>query len=282
MFNAVRLTSMSTHKKLMLHSVDISHARLVELTKLADLAFPFYQWVETNFRDTLDTKETLDTILKQADALNVKRALRACYSPSNEELPLLFDGIGRPYEHNKACFYFFSWMVRDAPQQRLSPLINRARRETKIGKVDLEIEAISQLLVEYRDSIQSFEWDAVREVICDRLEGSRRSIRGRQKEVIVRTAVLGAVQHFYAQHKNYGIYKKVDVEPKEVKLGYETFDVVVDLIAKQLNLSTKIGSGRTPNAIVKHRVTEDSRPAVTAFTRKNIVKNGTIAPNGRS
>ena len=53
----------------------------------------------------------------------------ACYAEPEEKRPLLFDGIGRVYPHPKACFYFFAWMIRDAPQQRLAPLISRWKKE---------------------------------------------------------------------------------------------------------------------------------------------------------
>ena len=35
----------------------------------------------------------------------------------------LFDGLGRPYAPAKAKWYFLAWLLRDAPAQRLDPLV---------------------------------------------------------------------------------------------------------------------------------------------------------------
>jgi hypothetical protein len=216
----------------MVGNVDITHSRLVELTKLADMAEPFYDWVEKIFRQTFHKTLSLNEILSVSTLPEIATGIRSCYFPYQEELPLLFDGIGRPYEHKKACFFFFSWLVRDAPQQRLTPLLSRAVRaaDKGISRQDIEIQALASLIVEYRENIKSFEWFAVREVIADRLEGSRRSIKGHQKEVIVRTGVVAAIQNYYGENESYGVFNNVQVAPKEVKIGRETFDVVIDLI----------------------------------------------------
>ena len=38
------------------------------------------------------------------------------------------------------CFFFFAWMIRDAPQQRLAPLISRMRQIEKIDKLVAETD----------------------------------------------------------------------------------------------------------------------------------------------
>ncbi len=220
-----------TNKKLVVSGVDITHARLVELTKLADKARPFYDWIESRFQEVLSRNDSLDEILKTASKGEIHQAILACYSASNEKnIPFLFDGIGRSYPHAKACYYMFSWLIRDAPQQRLSPLIQRITKISRKSKSDAEIEALAELLFKYRVNVKTFEWKAVREVLIDRLEGSRRSIKGHEKEAIVRTAVLVSIQTFFEKNGNYGVYSRVELIDKQVSIGNETYDVSVNLI----------------------------------------------------
>ncbi len=219
------------NKKLIISGVDITHSRLVELTKLADQARPFYNWVEARFQKTLSRKSSLDEILRTASKDEIHQAILACYSATGEKnVPFLFDGVGRSYPHAKACYYLFSWLIRDAPQQRLSPLIQRITKASKKRKIEAEVEALAELFFNYRGNVKTFEWKAIREVLIDRLEGSRRSIKGHEKEAIVRIAVLASIQTFFEKNGNYGVYSRVELLDKEVMIGNETYDVTVNLI----------------------------------------------------
>lgn len=111
--------------ELVVHTINITHYRLIELTKLADQAKPFYDWVERNAKRITGSHKPFNDILLNCTKEELERIIHECYTDEHDEKPLLFDGIGRVYPHSKACFYFFAWMVRDAPQQRLSPLISR-------------------------------------------------------------------------------------------------------------------------------------------------------------
>lgn len=219
------------NKKLIISGVDITHSRLVQLTKLADQAKPFYGWIETRFQKILSKKVSLDEILRTASKDEIHKAIAACYSSTGEKnVPFLFDGVGRSYPHTKACYYMFSWLIRDAPQQRLSPLIQRITKATKKSKIEAEINALAELIFKYRMNVKTFEWKAIREVLIDRLEGSRRSIKGHEKEAIVRTAVLVSIQTFFERNRNYGIYSRVELIDKQVMIGNETYDVSVNLV----------------------------------------------------
>lgn len=219
------------NKKLIISGVDITHSRLVELTKLADQAKPFYNWIESRFQKSLSRKASLDEILRTASKDEIQQAILACYSAAGEKnVPFLFDGVGRSYPHVKACYYMFSWLIRDAPQQRLSPLIQRITKTSKKSKTEAETEALAELFFKYRPNVKTFEWKAIREVLIDRLEGSRRSIRGHEKEAIVRTAVLVSIQTFFEENGNYGVYSRVELMDKQVTIGNETYDVSVNLM----------------------------------------------------
>ncbi len=217
--------------EIIIAEVDISHVRLVELSQLADQAKPFYVWAEEIFQGILNTRASFNEILNSASKEQIELCIQQCYLASEQQgLPILFDGIGRSYPHPKACYYFFSWAVRDAPKQRLEPLLQRIVRQSKRRRVDVEAQALAALIFKYRKNLQTFSWDAIREVIIDRLEGSRRSISGHERETVVRTALLTAVQKYFADNSDYGIYAKVEIPAGQIKIGNETYDVSARLI----------------------------------------------------
>ncbi|MDR2666763.1 MAG: hypothetical protein LBB34_01430 [Holosporales bacterium] len=114
--------------EIIVHQVNIAHYRLVELSKLADQAKPFYDWVEKVAKQLTGYNKSLSEILLTVNKSQIKQIILSCYSNESEEKPFLFDGVGRVYEHIKVCFYFFAWLIRDAPQQRLSPLVSRMQK----------------------------------------------------------------------------------------------------------------------------------------------------------
>jgi hypothetical protein len=228
-------------EKLTIEGTDISHTRLVELARLADQAKPFYDWVEKAFQKRLNTAATLSNILLGFRKEQIASGLRACYQPDDAaNLPILFDGAGRSYPHPKACYYFFGWMVRDAPKQRLEPLLQRIVRASRRPKTDVEIEALAALIVKYRGLLKTFAWEATREIIIDRLEGSRRSIVGHERESVVRTALLTALQHYYAAHTDYGVYASVEMPANQVMIGRETYDVSAVLKDRDSNVLRRV------------------------------------------
>jgi hypothetical protein len=224
------------------YGVELSHARLNELLKLADAAKPFYDWVEVQARAVCGNRESLSENLARMSLENIMQLIRRCYDAvEGSDRPVLFDGIGRKYSHRKACYYFFAWLLRDAPQQRLEPLLGRAARAPGApDRLSLEIEALAKLFVAYRRSIGTFEWAAVREVISDRLEGSRRAIRGRQKEVVIRTAAAAAVQKCFQTHGSYGRFTSVEIPDRGIRIGAEEFDVVVNLMNQHGGIAERI------------------------------------------
>ncbi len=136
---------------LIIEGVDVTHSRLVELTNLADQAEAFYDWVEGRFQAVLSRTDSLDEILKSSSQAKIKKAITNCYTANQAEgLPLLFDGVGRSYPHTKACYYFFSWLIRDAPQQRLGPLIGRMVKNSRRRRSEIEIAVLASLICKYR------------------------------------------------------------------------------------------------------------------------------------
>ena len=235
---------------LIIHQINIAHYRLLELSKLSDQAKPFYDWIEKHARIISGSSKSLNEIFLNCSKDDISRIINACYSDSTDDKPFLFDGIGRVYTHAKACFFFFAWMIRDAPQQRLSPLISRMRKLDKISKITAELDSLVELIYEYRAIVNNFDWPVVREVVIDRLEGSRRSISGHHIETYVRTSLIMALTYYYSIYGNYGKYKKVVIADKQIKIGKHTVDV-------SANFLPKAGTGITKLLIpVKTRETE--------------------------
>ena len=260
---------------LLIAGVDISHGRLVDLANLADQARPFYEWVEKQFQQHLSSLNDLEQILLTVTLDNLKHILRACYKPaSNTDLPLLFDGIGRTYPHPKACYYFFSWLIRDAPQQRLSPLISRILKQSSQRRIDVEIDVIANLIVEYRSTVKTFSWDVVREVIIDRLEGSRRSIKGHEKETVVRTALLVAIRTYYELHAGYGIFAGIEIPSSQVIVGNDSYDVSANFLDRNgdvvARLLMPIKTRETEGGGHSHLFSRDISSAINAIKSGNL------------
>src|SRR5437870_8937657 len=97
-------------RTILIGGVDVGHSRLVDLFKLADLAEPFYAWVQSEFQARLKSRESLSHILLTALEGDIEGCIAHIFdlarSPS-AQMPKLFDGIGREYDPVKACYFFF-------------------------------------------------------------------------------------------------------------------------------------------------------------------------------
>ena len=217
-------------KKLELFSVDFTHYRLEDLIVLANHAKPFYEWVEKQFQMELHTSDSLNEIMKHATLNNIKAVISKCMDANEtDKIPKLFDGGGIPYEHRSACYFYFSWMARDAATQRLRPLISRAKKNSQLSTKEIEIEALSNLLFFYRDRLEFFDWAAIREVTIQRLEGSRRAKKGSAFETDVRSSLAQAFSYYFQTRGNYGSYRDYKILDKPLKINNRTYDAAVEL-----------------------------------------------------
>lgn len=254
-------------RDLIVHQVNISHYRLIQLTKLADQAKPFYDWIEKHAKIVTGSHRTLNEIILSCPKKSLKKIIESCYLDNTQEKPLLFDGIGRVYPHAKACFYFFAWIIRDAPQQRLAPLITRMQRADNIKRFIAETDSLTELIYEYRSIVKNFEWPTVREIILDRLEGSRRSISGHHLEANIRTGLIVGIQNYFSIYGNYGIFKAVEIADKQIKIGRHTIDVSATLFKKKsnevVNLLIPVKTRETEGGGHSHIFTRDIISAIT-------------------
>jgi hypothetical protein len=151
--------------------------------------------------------------------------------------------------------------------------VQRIVRNSKMSRTEAKIAALAALIHKYRVNVKTFAWPAVREVIIDRLEGSRRSIKGHEKEVVVRTALLTAIQSFFEKNGNYGKYAGLELADKEIMVGNETFDVSANLLDAQGNrlrrILAPIKTRETEGGGHAHLFTRDIKSAMTAAKYDN-------------
>lgn len=219
-----------------LYGVDFNHVRLVELVKLAEQAEPFYLWVEKIFRRVSGRADSLEVIVSVESKAVLERCVKQCFEAADpSEVPKLFNGVGVPYKHPQACYFFFAWLVRDAATQRLTPLVSEAYKQYKKdypsgARTDLQSEVLAQLLCTYRERLAHFSWPVMREVLISRLEGSRRAAKGSAHELFVRSALAESVGYFFKTHGDYGAFEDVVIHDKPLKVKNRTYDVVATLV----------------------------------------------------
>lgn len=260
-------------RKLIVHKVNVAHVRLVELTKLADQAKSFYDWIERKSKLVTSSYKSLNKIIFESSKEDIRKIIKSCYDDMDESKPFLFDGGGRVYAHKKACFYFWAWIIRDAPQQRLAPLISKMTKMDDVTHFEAELDTLAELIFEYRNNVNSFEWNAVREVIIDRLEGSRRSISGHIQEAALRSGLVTAFQNYYSIHLNYGKYQNVVIADKQIKIGLHTVDLSVSMKDKQTgkikNIYIPVKSRETEGGGHAHIFSRDITAAVHDIKEKD-------------
>lgn len=130
----------------------------------------------------------------------------------------LYDGIARAYQPDKGKWLLLGWIFRDAPEQRLRPMVASMEGGSTREKQAYLLNQLRAFVGEILPDFSRWEWTAISEVIIDRLEGSRRAIKGTLFEAIVRRNLTA-------------IFKKLDIQLRisdsEIKLGGETYDVSV-------------------------------------------------------
>ncbi len=130
----------------------------------------------------------------------------------------LYDGLGRPYTNGKAKWYFLAWMLRDAPAQRLEPLLRSVEGATPEEKKAKLINYLREFVAPLFPDAEKWTWAVVSEIMLARLEGSRRALKGTRFESLVRRLLSDL---FVAK----GIH--LTVGDKQVTISDETYDVQV-------------------------------------------------------
>jgi len=221
------------YSELIVLGVDFTHARLVDLTKLADQAGPFFAWIEKEFQIHFHSNKNFQDLIFDSSLKDLIGAITRCYQAEDtSKLPKLFDGGGVPYKHLDACFFMFAWIARDAAVQRLKPLISSIPKKGARGSKDAEIEVVANLIFHYKENLRFFDWPVIREVTLQRLEGSRRAKKGSALEIYARTALSTAFTYYFKTRGNYGKFIDFEILDKPFKVKNRTYDVAAWLVRK--------------------------------------------------
>ncbi len=131
---------------------------------------------------------------------------------------LLYDGIARPYPEAKAKWLFLGWILRDAPEQRLRPMVTSMQGQSLIERQALLLNEVRIYVGRLFTFADAWEWTPIREIFIDRLEGSRRSLKGTIFEAIVRRLLQSIFDEFDVN---------LTISKGEITLSGETYDVEV-------------------------------------------------------
>ena len=189
----------------------IENLRLVDLVAIAETNRPFFEEFEAFL--AANGYPSVYAFIVAEDAGNVLSLYLA--SPAEKQL---FDGVGRPYTAGKAKWYFLAWLFRDAPAQRLGPLLRQVAGASVLARQSAILEQIRRFVAPLFPSSKYWTWPVVREVMIARLEGSRRALRGSLTEEVVRTALRELVLRHALS---------LTVGNTQVSLNEETYDVQV-------------------------------------------------------
>lgn len=194
----------------------IENIRLKELAIIAQTNKSFFE----HFVKFIKSRDyaSLHEFVRDNNSEKATAAIAAYLSAPLPADCCLYDGIARPYAPDKAKWLLLGWVFRDAPEQRLKPMLGsvpgRTLNERRAHLFNQLREYVKDVFPEH----ERWEWECISEVIIDRLEGSRRSIKGTLFEAIVRRNLVALFSD-----KNMPLL----VSETEVRVGGETYDVRV-------------------------------------------------------
>lgn len=193
----------------------LENIRLKELAAVAALNKPFFDDF-INFLQTEGYDELYGFVTEQ-DTSKAKIVIKKYLDRKIPNDLKLYDGIARPYAEDKAKWLLLGWIFRDAPEQRLKGFLKRLSGTQNERKSEL-INQVRQYAAKVFPDRERWNWLTIFEVMVDRLEGSRRSIKGNLFEEIVRRNLK---EIFLKNNIELAINKT------QIKLGGETYDIKI-------------------------------------------------------
>lgn len=190
--------------------------RLRELATIADMNAAFFN----DFVDFLVSKG-YNSVYEFVSDTDDAAAFGTIIEYLNREIPegiALYNGVAQPYSQNRGKWLLLGWLFRDAPEQRLRPMVSSMEEPTINARRARLLNIIRKdVLASFPDEVY-WQWPNIREVFIDRLEGSRRSLRGSLIEEIVRRVLR---EIFSGQNP------RLKIADTQVQLEGETFDVSI-------------------------------------------------------
>ena len=190
----------------------VENLRLKELLIVVDLNKPFYDEFVCFLNDI--GYDSIFAFVNEQSKERLTLAIEQYFKSDFENL--LHDGIGRPYNQSKSKWFFISWLLRDAPQQRVQPIVASVELPSLLERRTFVLLRLISHVAPLLQNEDYWEWPAFSEVMLQRLEGSRRALKGGLFEAIVRDQL----KSLFKKHN-----LKIKVTDKEVRLNDETYDV---------------------------------------------------------
>ena len=201
-----------TQKKISQFVVD--NLRLQELAIIVEKNKPFYD----AFSNFLQYHGYADVaaFIHDDDSAKARSVIESYLA--NPAGATLHDGLGRPYTNGKAKWYFLAWILRDAPAQRLEPLLRSVNGITLEEKKAVLINHLREFVGPLFPNSEKWTWPVVSEIMLARLEGSRRALKGTRFESLVRNLLTDL---FSANSID------LAVSEKQITISDETYDIQV-------------------------------------------------------
>lgn len=204
----------------------IENIRLKELVAIVEENEKYYQDLLFFLKDK-NYKHLKDFIFEKNEELAEKVIYDYLEYHSEADL---YNGIFKAFPEKKARWYFISWILRDAPAQRLQAILKSIEGNNLIERKAKLLNILRQNCQKLFPKKEQWEWVALSEVLINRLEGSRRALKGNLLENIVREELS-----FLFEENNVSL----KIGDKELKINEETYDVQVFGLKKTILLPVK-------------------------------------------
>lgn len=192
----------------------VDNLRLQELAVIVEQNKPFYD-AFSNFLQRHDYTD-VSAFINDADSAKARSVIESYLA--NPAGATLYDGLGRPYNNGKAKWYFLAWILRDAPAQRLEPLLRSVDGTTLEEKKAVLINHLREFVGSIFKGSEKWTWPVISEIMLNRLEGSRRALKGTRFESLVRNLLTE-------------LFSSNDIDlavgEKQITISDETYDVQV-------------------------------------------------------
>ncbi len=192
----------------------IQNLRLKELVRIVNSNRSFYE----DFVRYLRSTGYCDVRAFIREKSNIKAVEVIEKYLSHPRTTKLYNGVAKAFPDSNAQWFFLAWMLRDAPTQRLAPLLNYFSGRTLVERKANLLNELRKFIKPLLPNAKSWSWPVIAEVMLTRLEGSRRALKGNIFDNVVREAI-----------KDLLFKRKIplNVSDKQVKIMGETYDVEV-------------------------------------------------------
>jgi len=228
----------------------LANLRLAELVAIVNINKAFYDDFVTYLQSN-NYRTPQDFANEISDAKAIKVIAGFLRRTSGAEL---LNGVGKPYANSQARWYFLAWILRDAPAQRLGPLLGEVPGDTLEDRKAYLLNEVRKFVAPLFPEYESWTWPAISEVMLARLEGSRRALKGGLFETIVRRCLNTVLKENRLS---------LSVSDREVRIHDETYDVQV--------------SGKTESILIPVKTRETMGGGHASLFTRDIHKSISVA-----